>query len=107
MANGAWTLGDATADFSQTLDKETTGNEGNGDEITSAEGTFHDAAADTACRCDDKVVFTNASGVDRTLTASIGDTQWTMGTTVTYKLSITPEYELNLFPNLKCRMRTM
>ena len=39
---------------------------------------------------------TNASGVDRTLTASIRNTVWTMGTTVTYKLSITPEYEMNI-----------
>lgn len=94
MANGAWTLGDATADFSQTLDKETTGNEGNGDEITSAEGTFMMLPQILPADAMIKVVFTNASGVDRTLTASIGDTQWTMGTTVTYKLSITPEYEL-------------
>ena len=94
MANGAWTLGDATADFSQTLDKEPTGNEGNGDEITSAEGTFMMLPQILPADAMIKVVFTNASGVDRTLTASIGDTQWTMGTTVTYKLSITPEYEL-------------
>ena len=94
MANGAWTLGDATAAFSQTLNKETTGNEGNGDEITSAEGTFMMLPQILPADAMIEVVFTNASGVDRTLTASIGDTQWTMGTTVTYKLSITPEYEL-------------
>lgn len=41
-----------------------------------------------------EVVFTNASGVDRELTASIGGGEWTMGTTVNYRLSITPEYEL-------------
>lgn len=94
MANGAWTLGDATADFSQTLNKETTGTEANGDAITSAEGTFMMLPQILPADAMIKVVFTNASGVDRTLTASIGDTQWTMGTTVTYKLSITPEYEL-------------
>ncbi len=94
MANGAWTLGDATAAFSQTLNKETTGNEGNGDEITSAKGTFMMLPQTLPADAMIEVVFTNASGVDRTLTASIGDTQWTMGTTVTYKLSITPEYEL-------------
>lgn len=94
MAADNWSLGDATADFSQTLDKETTGNEGNGDEITSAEGTFMMLPQILPADAMIKVVFTNASGVDRTLTASIGDTQWTMGTTVTYKLSITPEYEL-------------
>ena len=41
-----------------------------------------------------EVVFANANNEKRTLTASIGNTEWTMGTTVTYKLSITPEYEL-------------
>ena len=41
-----------------------------------------------------EVVFVNANNEDRTLTASIGNTEWKMGTTVTYKLSITPEYEL-------------
>lgn len=96
MANGAWTLGDATADFSQTLDKETTGNEGNGDEITSAEGTFMMLPQILPAGATVEVVFTNASGVDRTLAASIGNTVWTMGTTVTYKLSITPEYEMNI-----------
>lgn len=94
MANGAWTLGDATVNFSQTLNKETTGTEANGDAITTAEGTFMMLPQILPADAMIKVVFTNASGVDRTLTASIGDTQWTMGTTVTYKLSITPEYEL-------------
>lgn len=94
MANGAWTLGDATADFSQTLDKETTGNEGNGDEITSAEGTFMMLPQILPAGATVEVVFVNANNEDRTLTASIGNTEWKMGTTVTYKLSITPEYEL-------------
>ena len=40
MATGNWSLGDATVDFSQTLNKETTGTEANGDAITSPEGTF-------------------------------------------------------------------
>ena len=38
MVAGTWTLGDATVDFSQELNKETTGSEANGAEITSAEG---------------------------------------------------------------------
>lgn len=94
MAAGTWTLDEAKADFSQTLNKETTGNEGNGEAITSVEGTFMMLPQTLPADAMVEVVFTNASGVDRTLTASIGDTQWTMGTTVTYKLSITPEYEL-------------
>lgn len=94
MANGAWTLGDATADFSQTLNKETTGTEANGDAITTSEGTFMMLPQTLPAGATVEVVFVNANNEDRTLTASIGNTEWKMGTTVTYKLSITPEYEL-------------
>ena len=96
MATGNWSLGDATVDFSQTLNKETTGTEANGDAITSPEGTFMMLPQTLPAGATVEVVFTNASGVDRTLAASIGNTVWTMGTTVTYKLSITPEYEMNI-----------
>ena len=96
MAAGTWSLGDATVDFSQTLNKETTGTEANGDAITSPEGTFMMLPQTLPAGATVEVVFTNASGVDRTLAASIGNTVWTMGTTVTYKLSITPEYEMNI-----------
>lgn len=94
MAADNWSLGDATVNFSQTLNKETTGNEGNGDEITSAEGTFMMLPQTLPAGATVEVVFVNANNEDRTLTASIGNTEWKMGTTVTYKLSITPEYEL-------------
>lgn len=94
MANGAWTLGDATADFSQTLNKKTTGTEANGDAITSEQGTFMMLPQRLPAGATVEVVFANANNEERTLTASIGNTEWTMGTTVTYKLSITPEYEL-------------
>lgn len=95
MAADTWTLGDATTDFSQTLNKATTGTEANGDAITGPEGTFMMLPQTLPAGATVEVVFTNASGVDRTLTASIGNTAWVMGTTVTYKLSITPEYELD------------
>lgn len=93
MATGNWSLGDATVDFSQTLNKETTGTEANGDAITSPEGTFMmlpqtlPAGGATV-----EVVFVNANNEERTLTASIGNTEWKMGTTVTYKLS----YEMSI-----------
>lgn len=96
MAAETWTLGDATTDFSQTLNQATTGTEANGDAITGPEGTFMMLPQTLPAGATVEVVFTNASGVDRTLTASIGNTAWTMGTTVTYKLSITPEYEMNI-----------
>lgn len=95
MAADTWTLGDATTDFSQTLNKATTGTEANGDAITGPEGTFMMLPQTLPAGATVEVVFTNASGVDRTLTASIGNTAWVMETTVTYKLSITPEYELD------------
>lgn len=96
MAGGTWSIGNATVDFSQTLNKETTGTEANGDAITSPEGTFMMLPQTLPAGATVEVVFTNASGVDRTLAASIGNTVWTMGTTVTYKLSITPEYGMNI-----------
>lgn len=42
-----------------------------------------------------EVVFTGTNG-DRLLTASIAGTECTMGTTITYKLSITPEYDIEI-----------
>ena len=94
MAGGTWTLGGTTADFSQALNKATTGTEANGDAITSPEGTFMMLPQTLPAGATVEVVFTNASGVDRTLSASIAGSEWKMGTTVTYKLSVTPEYEL-------------
>lgn len=94
MAGGTWTLGGTTTDFSQALNKATTGTEANGDEITSSEGTFMMLPQTLPAGATVEVVFTNASGVDRTLSASIAGSEWKMGTTVTYKLSVTPEYEL-------------
>lgn len=94
MAGGTWSFGGTTANFSQTLNKETTGTEANGDPITSPEGTFMMLPQTLPAGATVEVVFTNASGVDRTLSASIAGSEWKMGTTVTYKLSVTPEYEL-------------
>ena len=94
MATGTWVLGETTTNFSQTLNKETTGTETNGDAITSEQGTFMMLPQTLPAGATVEVVFTNASGGDRTLAASIENTEWKMGTTVTYKLSITPEYEL-------------
>ncbi len=98
MTIGTWTLDDTvfTVDFSQELNKTTTGSEADGDAITSAEGTFMMLPQTLPADAMVEVVFTNASGVDRTLTASIRNTEWKIGTTVTYKLSITPEYEMSI-----------
>jgi len=95
MAAGTWTLDNTgTTNFSQDLDKSMNGNETDGTEITSPEGTFMMLPQTLPAGATVEVVFVNANNQERTLTASIENTVWTMGTTVTYKLSITPEYEL-------------
>lgn len=94
MTNG-WTAVSGPADFTQELNKETTGNEGNGAEITSAEGTFMMLPQTLPSGASVEVVFHSATtNTDRTLSAPIEGTEWPIGKTVTYKLSITPEYEL-------------
>lgn len=91
----SWTNISGTADFTQELNKETTGNEGNGAEITSAEGTFMMLPQTLPSGASVEVVFHSATtNTDRTLSAPIEGTEWPIGKTVTYKLSITPEYEL-------------
>lgn len=94
MTNG-WTAVSGPADFTQTLDKVTTGSEGDGDEITSPAGTFMMLPQTLPSGASVEVVFHSATtNTDRTLSAPIEGTEWPMGSTVTYKLSITPEYEL-------------
>lgn len=101
MATGTWAINETNdvVDFSQKLGDDengfiTNGNETDGAEITSLEGTFMMLPQTLPAGATVEVVFVNANNEKRTLTASIGNTEWTMGTTVTYKLSITPEYEL-------------
>lgn len=97
MATGTWTLDNtATTDFSQDLNKSMNGNETDGTVITSDAGTFMMLPQRLFAGATVEVVFVNANNEKRTLTASIGNAVWTMGTTVTYKLSITPEYEMSI-----------
>lgn len=97
MATGTWTLDNtATTDFSQDLNKSMNGNETDGTVITSDAGTFMMLPQRLLAGATVEVVFVNANNEKRTLTASIGNAVWTMGTTVTYKLSITPEYEMSI-----------
>lgn len=94
MESGVWNLDESTLTFSQELNMRVTGFEESGTGITSAESTFMMLPQTLPDRAMLEVVFTNSSGKDITYIASIGGTEWTIGTTVTYKLSITPEYEL-------------
>ncbi len=94
MAADTWTLGERTMDFSQELNKSMTGGETEGDEITTVEGTFIMLPQILSTGAMIEVVFVNDDNEERSLTASIEKTEWIKNTTVTYKLSITPEYEL-------------
>lgn len=94
---GTWTLNDATADYTQELNKTTTGTETNGTPVTAEEGTFMMLPQTLPDGAEVEVVFQDGtSGQERTMSASIVGTQWPQGKTVTYKLSITPEYEFKL-----------
>ena len=95
MTTGQWSLTDVTYSFTQTLKKGMDGGETEGSEITATEGTFMMLPQTLPDGASVEVVFQDgATGSERTLSATIGGTEWPMGKTVTYKLSITPEYEL-------------
>lgn len=97
MASSQWTLGETVTDFSQSPNKVTDENSTAGDEITTPEGTFMMLPQELDEGAEVVVLFKdNTSGQDRTLTASIAGQEWPMGKTVTYKLSISPEYNMNI-----------
>lgn len=91
---GEW-IPDATAgDFSQELNESTT-DATDGTPVTTEGGTFMMLPQTLPDGAEVEVVFQDGtSGQERTMSASIAGTQWPQGKTVTYKLSITPEYEL-------------
>lgn len=94
---GTWTLNDATADYTQELNKTTTGAETDGTAVTAEEGTFMMLPQTLPDGAEVEVVFQDGtSGQERTMSASIAGTQWPQGKTVTYKLSITPEYKFEI-----------
>ena len=95
MVGSEWTLNNSTADFTITPNKETTGATHNGTDLNAGESTFMLLPQKLGADSKLEVVFhDNISGRDRTLTASLNGAEWPMGKTVTYRLSITPEYEL-------------
>ena len=92
MTTDTWALNDGVADFSQTFTAQETNT---GDEIVTGENTFMMLPQTLPDGAVVEVVFQNRGETEtRTLQASIAGTEWPMGMTVTYKLSITPEYEL-------------
>ena len=95
MATDTWALTEATDDFTQELNHATTGTETAGSEVTSAAQTFMMLPQTLSDGATVEVLFVDGTtGTERTLSASIAGMEWPQGTTVTYRISITPEYEL-------------
>lgn len=95
MEDSTWTLTDSKADFTILPNQRTSSTTSNGTDLNAGESTF--MLLPQKLRADSKleVVFhDDISGRDRTLSASLDGAKWPMGKTVTYRLSITPEYEL-------------
>ena len=95
LANGTWELDSDVYDFTQSLDKEMSGSETDGTEVATGEATFMMLPQTLPDNAKVEVVFhSTATNTDRTLEAAIGGMEWPQGKTVTYKLSISPAYEL-------------
>lgn len=94
MASDSWQLGSNTTAFSIEQDIEMTGNK-SGSMITDGENTFMMLPQELPAGAKVEIIFHDSqAGTDRTFSASIGGMTWPQGKTVTYTLSITPEYEL-------------
>lgn len=95
MASHTWTLNDGVASFRQDLELATTGNEADDSNLTTPEGTFMMVPQTLPDGAEVEVVFVDdVTGKTREMTVSIAGSCWPQGKTVTYKLSITPEYDL-------------
>lgn len=95
MVNSVWTLNNSTADFTISPNQATTSTTPNGTDLNAGESTFMLLPQTLGADSKLEVAFhDNISGKDRILSASLNGAVWPMGKTVTYRLSITPEYEL-------------
>ena len=98
MTTAEWDLTNSPlVDFTQTLDIQTDGNETDGTAITTGAGTLMMLPQTLPDGATVEVVFhDNVTGTDRTLSATIEGSDWPQGKTVTYKLSVTPEYNMSI-----------
>lgn len=95
MLSSAWTLTDATASYTVSPDMATGSTTAEGTKLNADDATFMLLPQTLGADSKLEVMFhDNISGRDRLLTASLNGAEWPMGKTVTYRLSITPEYEL-------------
>lgn len=95
MATSKWALNETTADYTILPNFATTGTTADGTKLNAEDATFMLLPQILGADSKLEVVFHDSiSGNDRTLSASLKGDEWPMGKTVTYRLSITPEYEL-------------
>ena len=95
MVSSVWTLNNSTDDFTISPNQATTSTTPNGTDLNAGESTFMLLPQTLGADSKLEVAFhDNISGRDRILSASLNGAEWSMGKTVTYRLSITPEYEL-------------
>lgn len=95
MVSSAWTLNGTTTNFTISPNQTTTSTTPNGTYLNAGESTFMLLPQTLGADSKLEVAFhDNISGRDRILSASLNGAEWPMGKTVTYRLSITPEYEL-------------
>ena len=95
MVSSVWTLSGNTTDFTISPNQATTSTTPNGTNLNAGESTFMLLPQTLGADSKLEVAFhDNISGRDRILSASLNGAEWPMGKTVTYRLSITPEYEL-------------
>lgn len=95
MLRSAWTLNDATTSYTVSPNMATGSTTAEGTKLNADNATFMLLPQTLGADSKLEVMFhDNISGRDRLLTASLNGAEWPMGKTVTYRLSITPEYEL-------------
>lgn len=95
MLRSAWTLNDATTSYTVSPNMATGSTTAEGTKLNADDATFMLLPQTLGADSKLEVMFhDNISGRDRLLTASLNGVEWPMGKTVTYRLSITPEYEL-------------
>lgn len=97
LTTGKWTPNSGVFDFTQSLNKEMNGSETDGTEVVTGEATFMMLPQILPTDAKVEVAFSDKmTGEKRILEAPIAGMEWPQGKTVTYKLSISPEYEFKL-----------
>lgn len=95
MATEKWNLNNSTTNYTVLPNFATTGSTSDDTKLNSGDATFMLLPQKLGEDSKLEVEFQdNISGNYRTLSASLSGAEWPRGKTVTYRLSITPEYEL-------------